>query len=236
MSLEGKKIFVAGGTSGIGLAVARGAIERGAGVIVASRNKDKREQAQAELGNGASVIEMDVTDDKSVSEAFAGVGALDHVVCTAPGAAVGPIAQLDTATAQAAYNAKFWGAFRVAKYAEIREGGTLTLISGQMARRPRKGLVMGGCVNTAVEALAKGLASELAPVRVNAVSPGFIDTPLHARLSDQARSAAFKNASDNLPVHRPGRPEDIASMIFEIMQNGFLTGSVIQVDGGAVVI
>ena len=236
MSLDGSTIFVAGGTSGIGLAVARGAIERGASAIVASRSQARRDEAQSALGNRASVVEMDVTSEEQVSSVLASAGPVDHVVCTAPGAAVGAIADLDTEAAQAAYDAKFWGAFRVAKYARINDGGSLTLVSGQMARRPRKGLVLGGCVNSAVEALAKGLASELAPVRVNALSPGFIDTPLHARLSDEARAAAFKNASDNLPVHRAGQPNDIASMIFEIMQNGFLTGSVIEVDGGAVVV
>jgi NAD(P)-dependent dehydrogenase (short-subunit alcohol dehydrogenase family) len=122
---------------------------------------------------------------------------------------------------------------RVAKYTSINEGGSLTLLSGQMARRPRPGLLTGAVANAAIDVLSRGLAVEMAPIRVNTVSPGIIDTALHARLPDDQREAMFKAAAERLPAGRVGQPEDIGSMILQVMQNGFLTGSVLEVDGGA---
>ena len=236
MNLQDKKVFIVGGSSGIGLATARLAEEAGANVVIGSRNQEKLDAANKTFSNPAETVVLDVTNDDSVAAAFAAVGAVDHVVVTPPGAAVGQVRDLDVAAAQAALNAKFWGAFRVAKFANINDGGSLTLVSGQMARRPRPGLLVGAVANTATDVLGKGLAVELAPIRVNTVSPGIIDTNLHSRLPDDQRVAMFKAAAERLPVGRVGQPEDIGSMILQVMQNEFLTGSVIEVDGGAMVL
>ncbi len=233
MTLQGKRVLVVGGSSGIGLATARFARERGAAVTIASRSSAKLTEAATEIGGGVQTRVVDVTDDASVAALMTDLGTLDHVVYTPPGATVGTVRDLDIEAAREGLNAKFWGGVRTAKYARITPDGSLTFISGQMARRPRPGLLTGGCANAALEALARGLAIEMAPVRVNVISPGFIDTPLHARLSDEVRARAYDEAKSRLPVGRPGNAREIASMIVEVMGNGFVTGTIIQVDGGA---
>lgn len=233
MGLQGQKVFVIGGSSGIGLETARLAREAGAQVTIGSRSREKLDAARAEIGSDVTALQIDVCDDDSVVAAFDATGVVDHVVFTPPGGTVGKIRDLDTATVLAGLDAKIVAAVRTAKFARIAETGSLTFLTGQFARRPLPGAVMAAVVNGAIDVLGKGLAVEFAPVRVNMVSPGVIDTPLHARLPDDMRAEMFKSAAARLPAGRVGRPEDIGMMIVQVMENGFLTGAIIEVDGGA---
>jgi NAD(P)-dependent dehydrogenase (short-subunit alcohol dehydrogenase family) len=130
---------------------------------------------------------------------------------------------------------KFWGAYRVGRAAKITEGGSLTFVSGFLSVRPSASSVLQGAINAALEALARGLALELAPVRVNAVSPGLIATPLWSGMAEEKRAAMFAGAAQRLPARRVGQPEDIANAVMFLMTTSFATGSTVRVDGGGAI-
>lgn len=144
----------------------------------------------------------------------------------------GQVRTLPLADAYAAFNSKFWGAYRVARAAQFREGGSLTLVSGFLATRPSKSSVLQGAINAAVEAIGRGLALELSPIRVNTVSPGLIATPLWDKLEAGARQSMYEGAAANLPARRVGQPEDVANAILYLAGTPFATGSTVLVDGG----
>jgi len=233
MLLTGKKVVVVGGSSGIGLATAELAKREGAAVIIASRNVARLDAAAEKLN--AIAIATDVTDDESVDNLFRRTGPVDHVVLTAAQLRTGPFKTVSMDDVRSTMESKFWGAWRVARRAEFRPGGSLTLVTGYLSVRPRPNSVIVGAVNGALESLAKGLALELAPVRVNAVSPGIIDTPIRAAMAEDARRDMLAKTAAALPVGRVGVGEDVARQILAFMTIGFATGSIVYLDGGALV-
>ena len=233
MDLKGKKVVVVGGSSGIGLATAEMAKRKGADVIVASRNAAKLDAVAERLN--AVAIPADVTSDQSVTELFRRSGPVDHVVVTAAQLKTGPFRTVSMDDVRSTMESKFWGAWRVARAADIRAGGSLTLVTGFLIVRPRPNSAIVGAANGALESLSRALALELAPVRVNAVSPGVIDTPIRAAMPEEARRDMLARTAASLPVGRVGQGEDIARQILAFMTNGFATGSIVYVDGGALV-
>jgi NAD(P)-dependent dehydrogenase (short-subunit alcohol dehydrogenase family) len=205
----------------------------GADVIVASRNVTRLDAAAERLN--AVAIPADVTSDDSVIDLFRRCGPVDHVVVTAAQLRTGPFKTVAMEDVRATMESKFWGAWRVARAADIRPGGSLTLVSGFLSVRPRPNSAIVGSANGALESLARALALELAPVRVNAVSPGVIDTPIRAAMPEEARREMLAKAAASLPVKRVGQGEDIARQIMAFMANGFATGSIVYIDGGALV-
>src|SRR5258708_11407107 len=167
--LAGKKVVVVGGSSGIGLATAELATREGAEVIMASRSAAGLNAVGGTLG--AKAIPADVTSDKSVEDLFRSCGPVDHVVVTAAQLRTGPFKTVSMEDARATMEGKFWGAWRVARSAEIRPGGSLTLVSGYLSIRPRPNSAIISVANGPLESLARALPPELSPVRVNAVSP-----------------------------------------------------------------
>lgn len=230
-SLAGARVLVVGGSSGIGLAVATMAGERGALVTIAGRDLTKLDAAVRVIGAvGAACTgrRMDTTDDASVEEFFASEKPFDHVVVTAAKPGGGPVRDLPMDDALALFSSKFWGSYRVARLAEVVPGGSITFVSGLAGRRPRPQRVVVGAACAALESMTQGLALELAPVRVNCVSPGVTDTPL--------LRSGFPNGIEHLaeinPTGRVGEPEEIALQILACAENGFMSGAVIDLDGG----
>jgi NAD(P)-dependent dehydrogenase (short-subunit alcohol dehydrogenase family) len=233
--LLGQRMLVLGGSSGIGLATAQLAAAAGARVTIASRDKAKLDTALTDLGAGVAAAVLDTGDQAALDRFFAADDAWDHVVISAAQTPSGPVRGLALADARAAMDSKFWGAYRVARLARIREGGSLTFVSGFLSVRPSANSVLQGAINAALEALARGLALELAPVRVNAVSPGLIDTPLWGQMEAEKREAMFARAAANLPARRMGQAEDIARAIVFLATTPFATGSTVRVDGGGAI-
>jgi NAD(P)-dependent dehydrogenase (short-subunit alcohol dehydrogenase family) len=231
--LTGKKVVVIGGSSGIGLSTAELASSQGAEVVIASRNAERLNAAAAKLG--VTAIVADVTSDDSIASLFEKCGTVDHVVLTAAQLRSGPFKTVAMEDVRATMENKFWGAWRVARSADIRAGGSLTLVTGFLSVRPRPNSAIVGAANGALESLARSLALELAPVRVNAVSPGIIDTPIRAAMPEAARKDMLAKTAAALPVGRVGTGEDIARQILAFMTIGFATGSIVYLDGGALI-
>jgi NAD(P)-dependent dehydrogenase (short-subunit alcohol dehydrogenase family) len=229
--LAGQSVAIFGGSSGIGLATAKAASTNGARISLVSRNPGRLEQARTALGD-AETAAVDVRDAAAVKSFFDGRDPFDHVVVTAAELVVGPLRTRPLDEARAAMESKFWGAVNVAHAARIRPGGSLTLVSGMIGTRPTGAATLLSAINAAIDTLAKALATEMAPVRVNCVSPGRIETPWWDYLPEEQRLALFERTAAGLPLKRIGRPEEIAAQIVHLMQNGFMTGSVILIDGG----
>jgi NAD(P)-dependent dehydrogenase (short-subunit alcohol dehydrogenase family) len=232
--LAGKKVVVVGGSSGIGLATAEMAKAEGADVIIASRNAERVKAAAGKLG--ARGIAADVTSDQSVDDLFRACGPIDHVVVTAAQLRTGPFKTVAMDDVRATLEGKLWGAWRCARAADIKPGGSLTLVSGFLSIRPRPNAAIVSVSNGALESLARALALELAPIRVNCVSPGIVDTPIRAAMPEAARKEMLDKAAAALPVRRVGHGDDVARQILAFMANGFMTGSIVYLDGGALIV
>lgn len=229
IDLNGQRVLVVGAGGGIGRATADAFKAAGAHVVATGRNAAKLD------GAGTEQASLDFLDNDAVEAFFAGMAPFDHVVVAAATTKSGPVGGLALDAAQASMESKFWGAYRIARAAKINEGGSLTFVSGFLSNRPSPTSVLQGAINAAIEALARGLALETAPVRVNTVSPGLIDTPLWAAMAEADRHGMFERTAAKLPARRVGQPEDIAQAILFVATNPFATGSTVTVDGGGTI-
>ncbi len=217
-----RAVFV-GGSSGIGLAAARRAAAAGWDVVVVSREPERADVA-------AERVALDIANEAAVRETFEALGPIDHLVFSPVARAGGPARSLDLAAARRAFETKFWGPFTAVQAADVRE--SIVFVSGVAATTPMRGGSATAAVNGAIEALVRTLAVELAPVRVNAVSPGIIATPTWDAIAAEDREAMFDRLAGALPAGRVGTADEVAEAIWLLLTNGFVTGIVLPVDGG----
>ena len=235
-SLTGKRVLVLGGTSGIGFGTAELAASEGAAVVVVSSKREKVDRAIARLPKGAEGYTVDLGKEAQIQAFFEQIGAFDHLVVTA-GDAVNfkGLSETNVEQAKQFFEVRFWGTFMAVKYGSphIRSGGSIVLTTGIVGQRPRKGWMLGAAMAGAGEALTRALAVELAPIRVNAVCPGAVRTELWGMMSDEQQTTLAQSIGQSMLVGRVGEPSDLAQAYLYLMREGYSTGQVIVVDGGA---
>lgn len=230
--LKNRTVLVVGRGSGIAKAVTEAVRAAGATVVVAGR--DERALAAAYDDPGVTAAAVDLTDETSVAALAGRLGRVDHVVSTASARARGAVGDLDHDTVLRSFDVKVLGPLLLARHFAPRmpEDGSFVLFSGSSARKPAAGMLAVGATNAAVDALTRGLAVELAPIRVNAVSPGTVDTGAYDALGERKKAELFAARAATGPVRRVGRPGEIAEAVVFALSSTFLTGVSLGVDGG----
>ena len=232
--LRGQTVVVIGGSAGIGLETARRARAEGADVILTARNPERLQRAASELG-ALSTAAFDATDAVSLERFFGGLPTpIDHVMVTAGRPYYARLSDMDFTEARRLLDEHLLLAFQIGRHAvdRVRPGGTLLFMGGTGARRPGVGLALASAVTAALPALVASLALELAPVRVNLIAAGFVDTPLSASLLGDQLDDRRKQLRATLPIRRVVGPSDVAALAVHIMTNTALTGATYDVDGG----
>ncbi|TVT42400.1 SDR family oxidoreductase [Amycolatopsis rhizosphaerae] len=230
-----KTALIVGGTSGIGLATARRLRERGATVHIAGRGKERLDGLAA-TDPGLIGHQADGGDRAAITALAERIGTIDWLVVTLSGSeGVGPIAELDLGMLRRAFDAKFWAHLTTIQAAlpHLAPAGSITLVGAVTARAGMPGTAGIAALNGAVEALVKPLAVELAPIRVNGVSPGLVDTPWWSGMPEDARREYFAQAARALPARQVSTADDIAEVVVLAATNAGTTGTVIEADGGA---
>ena len=235
MNWNSQRVIIVGGSSGIGLATACAVATRGAQVLVASRSTERLDRAVEQIRCGAESCPLDLADEAAVERFFDSNAPFDHVVVSVSASAVGSIRETDVARVRAAFEIKFWGQYLVVRSAapRINAGGSITLVSGIASRRPPRGGTVLAAQNGAIEALVRAAALEYAPVRVNAIAPGLIDTPFWDHVNSGMREAVYATTAARVPLQRVGAAGDCATAIISLMEATYITGAVLDVDGGA---
>jgi NAD(P)-dependent dehydrogenase (short-subunit alcohol dehydrogenase family) len=232
--LAGQTVVVIGGSAGIGLETARRARVEGADVILAGRDPDRLKRAATELGALSSAA-FDAADPAALDRFFQGLPEqFDHMMITAGGPYYARLADLDHARAHRDFDEHQWLPIEVARHAvgRVRPGGTLLFMGGTGGRRPGPGMPLAAAGTAALPALIANLALEVAPIRVNLIAAGFVDTPLSASLLGDALDSRREQLRATLPIGRVVEPADVAALAVHIMTNTALTGATYDIDGG----
>jgi NAD(P)-dependent dehydrogenase (short-subunit alcohol dehydrogenase family) len=237
-ALEGATVVVVGASSGMGLATATAARGAGAAVVIVARDPGRLETARETVGDGTRSFAFDAADSDAAEAMFAELGHVDHVACFTGEQPAGSVAETTHDQYQRALDARVWAARNLCAAGAPRmpETGSFTFCSGLSAWRPRPGRAAGAAATAALESYARGMAVELAPIRVNTVCPGSFDTPVLDRAFGDRKDELMKPFLSTLPLKRLGRPEELAHAVLFLMTNGYTTGTVLHVDGGSLLI
>jgi len=230
--VKGQTVVVIGGSSGIGLETGRRARAEGAEVILTARDADRLQRAGRELG--ARTAAFDATDFAALGKFFRELPAIDHVMVTGSGPYYAPLAQFEIEKARRDLDAHLFLPIQVARLAvgKVRAGGTLIFMGGTGARRAAPGLAFIAAIGSGLPALTRNLALELAPIRVNLIAAGFVDTPLSAAILGDELDKRRAQLSTTLPIRRVVGPQDIAALAVHLMTNTAVTGATFDIDGG----
>ncbi|MFD0586570.1 SDR family oxidoreductase [Paenibacillus sp. GCM10027627] len=236
-NLKGNHVVVIGGSSGIGLAAAKKASDLGAVVTIVGRNRERLQEATADFFGTIHHAVLDARNEDEVRSFFSGAGEIDHLIVTAGELThgTGNVATLDTASAREQFESRFWGPYHAVRHAAayIRDHGSITLTSGFFGDKAVPGAAIPSAVHGALEHLGRVLAVELAPVRVNVISPGYANTPLHHGTPTEQRQAWFASLAPTLPVRHIASADEIADGILFLLESSYTTGITLTIDGGA---
>lgn len=234
MLLKDKKILIIGGSSGIGFAVAKAAIEEGAKVIIASRSADKLAKAKKKLNDAVDTFEVDLLHQETIKFLFEKVGSFDHLQLPGSEVKFGNMDTLSMEDAKYSFDSKFWGPYAAIKFARkyLNKNGSITLYSGAASQKPTKDSTILTALNAAVEALSRALAIALTPIRVNVISPGITMTPLFEDMGEDQVKKIFEAYRGSLLVKRFATADEVAITAIYLMVNDYVTGSLQMVDGG----
>lgn len=235
LDMKDKTLLVVGGATGMGRATADAAAKLGAKVHIASRSEARLAKVAQEIGHGTEYSVVDMTDEAAVKAWAAGLPEIDYLVISASSAAHGPFATAETGPLRAMFDAKFFGPYVTAREVlpKLRKGGAIALFSGVLSRRPGANCAGLGAVNGAVEALTRALALELGPdLRVNCISPGMVKTEAYGGMPEEAREEMYRSTGESLPVGRVGTADEITLAVLSTLNNGYLTGQILDIDGG----
>ena len=238
-TLDGSRVVVLGGTSGIGLEIGRLATSLGAEATLVSSNEERVRKAVAEIGGKTRGAAVDLSNETAIQAFFEGLGEFDHLVYTAADSlVVKPLAETDLQASRKAFDLRFWSVLAAVKYAapHMRKGGSITLTTGIYGRRPIQGIPIIASIAAMMEGLTRALAIDLAPLRVNCVSPGVVRTKLWDFMNEAERDAFFAKTGEQMLTGAVGEPEQVAQTYLYLMQQPFSTGQTVIVDGGAVLV
>lgn len=233
MQLVGKHVVVMGGSQGIGFETARLATQAGATITIMGRSPERLEAARDRLGD-VDTVTVDITDEAAVHHAFAPLERVDHVYIAAGSFVGGKVLDGSVEQFRPALESRVWGSVYVIQAAasKIPPGGSITLTGGLSSDRPVVGAWATSVATAAAEQMARALALELSPIRVNAIAPGWTDTPMWDAILGDAKHGAFEDVATKIPTGRLASAEEVASSVIFLMSNAAITGEVIHIDGG----